>query len=262
MAISFVGFNGDNVINGGNLSIDLTAASPSAPSDGDLCIGLSYVFDRSGNEGRIGNALSYTPLVDNTTGTYRLRVAWKNFVTGDTPVAIEGSGNANDGTVGQVYIFRGHDSSTPFDVTTTETNATSTNPDPPAIVPSSDDCMIVAMSGSSNIDSTPGTVASYTVITGRAANDINPARVNTAYRLLSGGGGASENPAAWSSWSSGVWVSVTAAIRPAGVAAGQPYAKRMGGVGFVQGFRRGQNTNLWRKAGELLIPNKGRLIYG
>lgn len=259
MAISFVGFSGRNSLNGTTGNIDLASpTSGSAPSDGDLCIGVSYCFDRGGNEGRLGDALSYNPLVDNTAGTYRMRVYWKNFVTGEELVSQEGSGNSSDGIAGQIFTFRGHDSTTPIDVTPTEANATSTNPDPPAIVPVSNDCMILVLGGggmTTATDTTPGTMTNYTTMAGRAAADTNAPSINTARRLLTGGAGASEDPPAWTSWGSSAWVVVTIAIRPAGAATGQPYAKRMGGVTFVQGFRRGQNTNLWRKAGELLLPS-------
>lgn len=57
----------------------------------------------------------------------------------------------------------------------------------------------------------------------------------------------------------GEWSVLTLAVLPPAVA-GQPYAKRMGGVKFVQGFRAAQNSNLWRKAGELLLPPRPSII--
>ena len=250
MALSFVGADSGTNTNGGNVTFDLSTVSPQV---GDIVFIVSAVFGRAGTEGRIGNALSYTEIVD-TTNTTRVRVAYKVFATGETGPVIEGSGNIADATVGVWSIFRGQDTSTPIDVTTTTATGSSTNPDPPSITPTSNDCMILAMSGSGVNDTTPGTITSYTTASNATRADDNPMSVALAYRLLSGGAGSGENPAAWSGWSTGAWVSATVAIRPAAAAAGQPTVKRMGGVKYVSGFRFNQGGNLWRKAGELLLP--------
>lgn len=220
MASSFIGIAGGNAANGAAFNVDLTTASPSAPSDGDLCIAWSYVPDRGGNVGRIGNSLSYNEFVDDTTSTatYRFRAAWKNFTTGEETVGIETSSNASDGGVAQIIVLRGHDSSTPLDVTTVIAAGSSTNPNPGAIVPSSNDCMILALGASGNTDTVPGTMTNYTTMAGRSSADAISVAVNSARRLLTGGAGASENPAAWSAWATGEWVVATVAIRPAGAA--------------------------------------------
>lgn len=221
MAIAFVVEVAGGTSNGVNRDLDISGLA----SVGDLVLVVSSAFGRAGNEGRIGNALGYTQIAD-VTNTQRVRVAWKIYVSGENTVTVEGSGNAADATCGYLMIFNGFQAGTPIDVTPTTATGNSTNPDCPAITPAHNNCMIVALAGSSAADATPGTVASYTQPTtpGAQGIDTNNASAAGVYRLLSGGGGSPENPAAWSAWLTGTWVGVTVAIRDAAVPADSPAA--------------------------------------
>jgi hypothetical protein len=81
--------------------------------------------------------------------------------------------------------------------------------------------MIVIFSGEYDsdgaTDQTPGTVTSYsTPVTRYHDTGGTDAIIASAYRLLSGGAGVGENPAAFSAWApGGADGSMTIALRPA-----------------------------------------------
>lgn len=253
MAITFIGSNDVGISNGGNSTLDLTTATPAGPSDGDLIVICSSTFGRAGNEGRIGNALSYTEIFD-VTNTNRLRIAYKVFAAGETGPVVEGSGNAADGLAVIFSIFRGQNTATPIDVAITSATGSSADPDPAAITPASDDCAIVVFAGSSSDDPNITSPTNYTEIEDRGITETNSASASNAYRILSGGAGASENPGTFTLWTTGAWVAATVAIRPV-QAAGQPAAKRMGGVPFAN-YR--SPFSMWRSP--LLLPRRPALI--
>jgi hypothetical protein len=223
MAIAFVGNTqaGGGVLNGANVTLNLNAPGVgSAPSVGDIVLIVSSTFGRAGNEGRIGNALSYTQIADLTGGTQRIRVAWKAFAAGENSVTIEGSGNGSDGMAGFAIWFSGVDAS-PFSVTSTTNTGTTGSPDPAAITPAHDDCMIVCLGGVNANDNDPGTQTNYTVVIGAAANDANDSGAAGSRRLLSGGSGVSEDPPVYVGWASTGWGVLTAALKAADTLMGQ-----------------------------------------
>lgn len=217
MALSFIGAATATATNGGNATFNLAAANPSGPSDGDLVVIISGTFGRAGNEGRIGNALSYVPLVD-VTATTRLRVAYKVFGSSETAPVVEGSGNTADALVAACIILRGQDAS-PIDVTSTTANGSSADPDPASITPVSNDCAIITLATSGVNDGGVLAPTNYTRVAQNAAADTNNITTAIAYRILTGGAGSPEDPATFTAWSSGAWVAATVAIRPAGAGA-------------------------------------------
>jgi hypothetical protein len=255
MAIAFRGSASGTVINGGTVSIDLTAITGLAQDD-VVCI---YTISSAGT---LADPSGWTPIQSDTSvnATAYQAGAWYKVMTAspDTSVSFWDTGGTGDSGTALAFAFSGVDTSTPMDTTATEAEGSNLpgGAGCPAIVPASDDCMIVVFMGASNLDATPGTLSNYTQPTTfhATSNDTSDTSSSGAYRLLSGGAGASEDPGAWTTWGgAGDTYGVTIALRPA-AATGQPAVKRIGGVKFV-GNRAGQNTNLWRRAADLLLPN-------
>lgn len=215
MAISIIGAVNATAVDGGNATIDISSLSPQV---NDLVVIGSETATRGGNEGRIGNALSYTQDKTGTSGQ-KFRTAYKKYVSGEDTITIEGSGNASDALAAVAIVLRGQDTTTPLDVASTITGGNSTNPDCPSITPSNNDCCILAIAGSLISDSSVTSPTNYTKPTNGSINavDTNSCTIAISYRLLSGGGGAAENPASYTSWSTGPWYGATMAILPAAV---------------------------------------------
>jgi len=116
------------------------------------------------------------------------------------------------------FVVRGVDGTTPLDVTPTTAQSTATGyPNPPAITPTNDDCMILAFgikdeTGADNLTSHP---TNYTGLGWENNNQSTGGTLMCAYRVLSGGGGSSEDPGAWSgSGGNDEWAAATIACRP------------------------------------------------
>jgi hypothetical protein len=213
MTITFVGSTAGNATNGGNVNLSLSGIA--GITNGDCVYVIAGAFGRAGNEARIGNAVGFTQDKD-VTSTIRCRTAYKLYQQGtDGTTTVEGSANAADTTVAVAFVFRAVKNSV-VDVTTTLASGSSTNPNPPSITPTSNGCVIFAAAVSAVNDTTPGTVTNYTEPTTFTTTntDTNPATAAAAYLILSGNGGTAQDPAAFSSWSTGAWVSVTAALTP------------------------------------------------
>lgn len=213
MSITIVGAVKATATDGNNATIDISSLSPQTD---DLVFIASGTASRSSNEGRIGNSLSYTQDI-NLTSAQRFRTAYKKYISGETSITIEGSGNASDALVAVAILLRGQDTTTPIDVTSTTAGGNSTNPDCPSITPSSNDCCILAITNSTVVDASITAPTNYTIPTNGTANasDTNSYTIAIAYRILSGGGGSAENPSSYTNWSSSVWQAATTAIRPA-----------------------------------------------
>lgn len=116
------------------------------------------------------------------------------------------------------FVVRGVDNTTPLDVTpTTEQGAANGYPDPPSITPTNDDCCIFAFgvkdeTGADTLTSHP---TNYTGLGWENNNQLTGGTLMSAYRILSGGGGSTENPGVWSgSGGNDQWAAATIALRP------------------------------------------------
>jgi hypothetical protein len=247
--------------NGGGLSDNFGWAVAS----GDLLMLAAMTFDRGSLAiTGLGGTVAEAATCELAVGTSECHVRWALCNgSSDDSFSVTGTGNAADGESYHGLWFRGTETSSlhaaldgqgagATSAFTSVVSTTGANPNPAAIVPSQDNACIVVVAASVGIDEAPGTVTNYTVSAGAAGNDTNDAVIHCATRILVGGGGASQDPPAFSAWASSTHSIFTFALREA-VAAGQPAIKRMGAVKF-SGNRGGQNTNLWRKAGELLLP--------
>ena len=245
MAITFVGSATGTVINGDILTVSLTGIAGLAENDIVLAFGSS-----NSDPAITANDPSGYTSIDFTAGGAGLFVGYLSYKiqtsTVDTSLTFWDTGTTADSGTAIAMAFRGIDTTTPLDVTTVELGSgLGTTFDPSAITPVNNNACIVIFGAGSAVDSSIGTVASYTQPTAHTAtsSDTNSTTIAAAYRILVGGAGSPEDPAAWSTWTqvSGPSVMYTVALRPF-VATGHPAAKRMGGVRFVGGFRNPFNT--------------------
>jgi hypothetical protein len=229
-----------------------TPLEASGVLDGDLVIFLAAQHTNAPN---ISNTTTILTGQITPGEFYRLSSA---IYDGLTSYTISGSGT--DALTFSAQIWRGTEQ---LDVTQATASGNSTNPNPASITPVSNDCGIAIMAVCTTIsagggnDTTPGTITNYTVDPNGsiAGGDSGIAlfAINTAWRVLSGGAGAAEDPAAFSSWTTGDWWVATMALRPGG----HPAVKRVSGVKYASRMSA-RSGAMWR---ELLVPDKPRLIW-
>lgn len=134
-AISFVGGCEGSAISGGNVTLTL----PGGLAQSDFVI-ISYgIGDADGVDHDMAMVTAgYTEVADlfaDDAQDTNLGVFWKLMGgTPDTTAEVTGRGDANASVAAVCMVFRGVDTGTPFDVTTTTATALNTmHPDPPSI---------------------------------------------------------------------------------------------------------------------------------
>ena len=150
------------------------------------------------------------------TGTAPIFGAWykKMEATPNTTVTCSGGGNAADASSWACWVLSGVDADTPLDQTTTTAGpTTSTNPNPASITTVTVDAWVLAMAGSAVSDAAPGTISGYTNHIQSNRNETND--LSTAGATFENPTADAEDPAEWSSWGSGAWYAITAALKPA-----------------------------------------------
>jgi hypothetical protein len=217
MAIAIRGISqtGNNN-NGGDVTLTFDAVTP--PLEDDVVV----VF---GGHGATTTTLAapgsgYTQIGIHT-GSGPIFGAWYKRMGGtpDASVVCSGGGDAQDGVSYCCWTFSGVDTTTAEDATaTTAGPTTSSNPNNPSITTVTDNAWVLAMAGSTAFDSTPGTVSGYSNTISQTRNET--ADLTSAGATLDKTSFGAEDPAAWSSWTSGQWYTITAALRPAAAAGG------------------------------------------
>jgi hypothetical protein len=243
MAITFFDSATNSSTNGGNLILTL----PASMQQDDIVVLFAAANQASGTLTGPGGTYTRIGASNISSGTVEVG-AWYKFMgaSPDTSATVVVASSATTDTLCALsMVFRGVDTATPLDVAATTATGTSTNPDPAAIVPLSDDTCIVVGAGSGVQDATPGTVSGYSTPVTVAANDSNDTTLSSCYLILTGNAGVSQDPAAFSGWASGSWGVHTVALRPLAPVAGQPYDLHEGGVPFVNPHFGGQNFQVW-----------------
>ena len=211
LMITHIGNTSGYAIDGGSVGLTL-ATLEILPNDVVIvCGGHPY---RAGvtNIGPLPE-FGYTEVVKRLSVSPEFGVWWK--VMGATPdpiISCYGTGNAQDGAAYVAFILRGVDINHVVDGYTTALGASGA-PNNPAITTASDYSWILALAGSSYNDSTPGTITGYSNTKSVAANDTYDISVAGATKEIPNPLSAND-PAVWSSWSSGVWYAVTLNIKP------------------------------------------------
>ena len=122
----------------------------------------------------------------------------------------------------QIAVFRGVDTTTPFDVTTTSNGGTNDETPPlPTITTVNDNCAIVVFGGQSHDDlSAFGAPSGYTLNVGIDRGSGAHRGYNYGAYLLDAGTAALEDPGSWTHTGNGSgvadWQNVTIALRAAG----------------------------------------------
>lgn len=209
MAITVVGTpQVGNTINGGNVTLTFSPA----PSEND------YVL--------VFGGCSYGAVVaDAGTGYTRISLAGDGFNTSfgvwikkmsaspDTTVLCRGNTNTNAATAYGCYVLRGVDGTTPQDATATTASSYSGAPNCAAITTVTNLAWVLALAESDVNDASIGTVSGYS--NQYTTIGVDTKSITVAGTTLEKTTAGAEDPAAWSSWSSGFWYAVTVALRPA-----------------------------------------------
>ena len=151
---------------------------------------------------------------ENAGGSTNAFGCWRKQWNGvETSVDCYGSGNAADGDIYGRIILRESGSLHGSVVAVT---GASTNPNAGSVATSAGDCVLIAAQSAVS-DTSPGTVTSHTTVNGNANASTNDMSMSIGYRLSAPN---PNDPAAWSSWSTGNWRTLTIAISPAIVGMG------------------------------------------
>jgi len=207
VAVTFVGGASAHTTNGANVTITLPTS---------LQNDVVYVFGGFSRTATPGVSTSgYTNLVDVINGTLcHLYVGRKIMgATPDTSVTCLGSGNAQDATAYTAMVFRGEDTTTPEDATTTTANAATGNPDPPSITTVTNGAWVLAIGLSAGNNATITGPSGYSNLNTSQDTDTRPINAMGATKEITTAG--AENPGAYSGLPSNSVCSASVAIRPA-----------------------------------------------
>lgn len=224
MAISYVG--GATNVSAGNTDVSvsltaLTGGSDSVPSIGDLILFAYNIADADNVDLNLAcNTTDFAEIADlfgNGTQDANLGVFWK-LANGETAVVGEGSLGGTDTAIqGVVMVFRGVNTTTPFDVTsTTDQGTTGGLPNPPSIDWSTAGAWTVIVGSNAHGSNTNG---AFTAPTGYTTDFLTVGNQDTADGVIGMGYNPSpadpENPGAFADNVTGTgWCAVTIALRP------------------------------------------------
>lgn len=220
MAIQYVGGIAGSAVDGGNVSLNLTALTGgigSAAIEGDFVLVSGGISDDNAGGGVSGwtEQFRYNG-VDSTRDI--THVVSSKFMTSspDTSVTCLGNGNAGDSAAYTARVYRGVNATTPIDVAITSANGSSTNPDPPPITPATFGAwLVVAAAGNVNDASInePGGNGFVDLQTA-TGNDTRDVTVGSAH-MGAVVDGVERDAGAFGAWSSSEWSACTIALRPA-----------------------------------------------
>lgn len=203
----------------------LTGGSDSAPSENDIVV-VGTGFVKSPGDGDPGVTTSgYTEIAElfaTDSQDANLSVNWKRMgSTPDTSVTVKGSGNAGEGAATVVHVWRGVNTTTAIDATTTTaTLGNSSQPDGPAITPTTAGAVVINVSlvvGSQTSTVQISTLTGYDNV--RSTNTDPGVAVGVGIASKAWSGSGAEDPGTWGgNTATGVacWCSATLALRPVG----------------------------------------------
>lgn len=224
MAISFIGSAAGDSSPNTNTTITL----PTLVAN-DLIIIMAAVGDTTNNGIPVPTGYSRVPGVaatvySNDVNDTNLDLFYKKAVTGDSgaTVTLTATGGTNASNAGIAMVFRGVNTTTPFDVNaTTATGVSSSNADPPSNDHGNPAGVWTVLAASTG--HTGGATASYTFPTGYTTNAVSRAH-NDTIDVLAGMGYRTnpadpENPGALTAANIGTaadnaWAACTMALRP------------------------------------------------
>lgn len=224
MAIEFVGYASRNGTGFGSVSLSSLSGGIGGPvAQNDLILAYNSAGSTADRNMTIDGVTMLFDLYQNTSNDPNLGVGY--LIAGSTPpssVSFPHTGSSlTDGVVDMVEVWRGVDTTTPFDVTSTSAATTgNVTPNPPSITPITSGAVVVAIAHST------GSVTAPTLTSGPSGfsefhTDISsatrPASIGRAHQFWSGSGAVDPGTFATSNTDTarGGWIAVTIALRPA-----------------------------------------------
>lgn len=214
MAITVPGKDGNSEGNGSNVTLTFSDYSYTALENDIVFLIGGFASETVGPRGAVTSGYTLVSSYDGHTTNKNNFGIWYKVMgsTPDTSVVGYGSGNAKDSVAYMFYAVRGADTSTIFDNTSTTAGPTSsTNPNPPSIETLTANSLVIVAAGNVVADGSPGVPSGYGDNTNISYADTNPFSVAVASKTIASP--ATEDPGAWSTWSSGVWYAITMAIK-------------------------------------------------
>lgn len=222
-AINFVGgatASGTNTAYNMSLTA-LTGGIASSPTEGDIVIAINVIVNTTNGNPGVGTA-GYTELVDMYRGdSYDTNLSVSYKIMGASPDTTVSCNPSNSGTRASdcvAMVFRGIDSTTPIDVTTTTASSgNSEDVNCPAITPVTPGAIVLCTGSAAgaSVDATPIAPSGYTGTYIQTDPGSSGAAV-ASYKAWSGSG--AEDPAPYvmdlGTASANSWAAATLALRP------------------------------------------------
>src|SRR3989344_1707142 len=199
--------------NGGDVTLTFDTGG-NAPQTGDVVI----LF---GGRGNTSDTQAWGPITSGYTAIATIDSTGPKFgvwykvmgVTPDTTVTGDGGGSGAHGVAYGAYVIDGGTiDSAIFDQTAVSTGHVTQVPNGPAIVTQTDGALVVTHAAGDRNDTSRGTVSGYTKIPGASVNETNDFASEAAYTTVATAG--TENPPAWSNWTSSLGGAITIAFKP------------------------------------------------
>lgn len=231
--MQYVGYNGNGSGGGVAYTVSLTSgffgSGGRTPQVGDFLMAIHGVATNAGGDLSLSiQTPGFTKLADiYSPATYSSHVAISyQFITGSVPstITVNGAGGSQGAQSCNLYVIRGVNTTTPFDVTFTSTTSTGITWDPPAITPVTPGAWIVVGGfiagelGPNNPGfSPPGDLVN---LTGWGVPSFSsPPYGGQRGGMFTSWTSGSYNPGAWTpsytATTASSWCAVTMALRPA-----------------------------------------------
>jgi hypothetical protein len=208
MAITLVGTNSGSAGNGN----DVTVSIPGGTVQDDIVLVMGGHGNTAGDAGV--NSAGYTEVIDRDRGACQLSVSWRRMPSSvPSSVDCKGSGNAADAAAYVVMVFRGVDTSTAIDVTSTSDESTGNTPNSPLITTVTDGAAVISCFIQASNETSLTQPSGYVNKIQESKTETSPVTVAAAWDAISPAGG--ENPGPWTGLPSAAWVAATIALRPA-----------------------------------------------
>jgi hypothetical protein len=249
MAITLVGTNSGSAGNGNDVTVNI----PANTIQDDIVLVMGGHGNTAGDAGV--NSGGYTEVIDRDRGACQLSVSWRRMPSSvPSSVDCKGSGDAADAAAYVIMVFRGVDTSTAIDVTSTSDESTGNTPNSPLITTVTDGAAVISCFIQASNETSLNEPSGYVNKIQETRTEASPVTVAAAWDAISFAGG--ENPGPWTGLPSAAWVAATIALRPAiaGVVEDSVFSATgtitPSFVGFLgsEGFftiTGGSNTSIW-----------------
>lgn len=228
MAISLVG----TANNGATSGADVTVTLPAGLAENDIVLVMGGHGNASGSAAASISTSGYAALTTSSlTDHYSFVSAWKRMgASPDSSVTGVGGGSGSNAAGYVVMVFRGVDTSTAIDATTTTDTGASGDPNSPAIVTATNGAAVVSCFGKHAGASVNSGPSGYGDLVSESRTDTIAFLAGAAWKAIAVAG--AENPAAFDVALTGQnWAAHTIALRPAAIGINMDGAASATGTG-------------------------------